>query len=191
MAELPIRRSSPRATSGLAIERLLEALFYPALGLAGGAVVLIHWSERLISNGPFPEDMKKRFLGLYGAGPFGVLKLVVRPLRFPATYLLDPRLLTTSLLDDIYVLLGAVPEVWCRKSAPQAGFPDRRAHPQRSGDTASNSSSRQAGLPSRPILRHLRHFLLFFHHSIRLFGLLRYSSLLHSGSTLLRRSRAI
>lgn len=32
----------------------------------------------LANDGPFPKGMKARFLGLYGAGSFGILKLVVR-----------------------------------------------------------------------------------------------------------------
>jgi hypothetical protein len=74
MTELTNQRSPP----GLAIERHLEALSLPALGLAGAAIVLIQWSERLIDDGTFPNDMKSPFLELYGAGSFGILKLVVR-----------------------------------------------------------------------------------------------------------------
>lgn len=74
MTDIPIRRSP----SGLAIERHLAALSLPALGLAGGVIVIVQWSEMLVNDGPFPKGMKARFLGLYGAGSFGILKLVVR-----------------------------------------------------------------------------------------------------------------
>jgi hypothetical protein len=70
--------STRRLPSSLAIERRLEALSLPALGLAGAAIALIQLSETWIHDGPFPKDMKTRFLQLYGMGSFGVLKLVVR-----------------------------------------------------------------------------------------------------------------
>jgi len=74
MTDIPIRQSP----SGLAIERHLAALSLPAVGLAGGVIVIIQWGEMLVNDGPFPEGMKTRFLGLYGAGSFGILKLAVR-----------------------------------------------------------------------------------------------------------------
>ena len=64
--------------SVLALERRLEALCIPAMAVTGVAVILIQLAEKWVHDGPFPTDMKERFLKLYGWGSFGVLKFAVR-----------------------------------------------------------------------------------------------------------------
>lgn len=108
MAELPIRRSP----SSLAIERYIAFLSLLTPAVAGGAIYLIHWSETLINDGPFPQNMKTRFLEPYGTRSFGILKLVV---RFP--YLLGsgftgPWLLSLLFADGLHLLFRACPKVW-------------------------------------------------------------------------------
>jgi|SRR5277367_1624139 len=110
MIELHMLRSPSR----LAMERYIAFLSLLTPAVAGVATYLIHWSEALINDGPFPQNMKTRFLEPYGTGSFGILKLVV---RFP--YLLGsgfpgPRLLSPLFADGLHLLLRACPEVWWR-----------------------------------------------------------------------------
>ena len=136
MAEVPTRRS----LSGLAIERRLEALSIPAMGLAGGNIVLILLTEKWVRHGPFPRDLETCSQELYDTGSFGLLKLVVSHFCVALG-----RSWTTNAddiaADDLYALFRTSPKTWCRKTCPKACFWNRDVHSQLSVGATSNPLS--------------------------------------------------